>query len=149
MTYGCHQELPIYVHQLRVLGDLLKYQEGPTFSYFHLSSYTHDDLNMPLYYDQPVKELISDLSQSGSLNDTFFIVLGDHGYQRGENKFMSTKQVSRQKNGTSILDEFAIFNLQGKIEDNMPAFMLLPPTNFASDYPDKFAALQANAKVLT
>ena len=98
MTYGCHQELPIYVHQLRVLGDLLKYQEGPTFSYFHLSSYTHDDLNMPLYYDQPVRELLGDLSQSGSLNDTFFIVLGDHGYQRGENKFMSTKQVSRQEN---------------------------------------------------
>ena len=26
--------------------------------------------------------------------------------------------------------------------------MLLPPTSFVSDYPDKFAALQANAKVL-
>lgn len=92
-VYACQQELPVHTHQFRILRDLLLHQEGPTFSFLHLSEYTHDDLNMAGYYDEPTKELISELSRQGVLNDTFFLLLADHGYQRGENPFMSTKQV--------------------------------------------------------
>ena len=92
-TFACQQELPAHSHQFRILRDLLLYQEGPTFAYLHLSEYTHNDLNMAKNYDEPTKDLISELSRSGSLNDTFFLLLGDHGFQRGENPFMSTEQV--------------------------------------------------------
>ena len=91
---GCHQEVPSYSHQFRILRDLLLHQQGPTFSYLHLADYTHDNLNMARHYDEPTKELISELSRRGVFNDTFFLLLGDHGYQRGENPFTSTEQVS-------------------------------------------------------
>ena len=42
-----------------------------------------------------------------------------------------------------------LFFPQGKIEDNMPAFMLLPPTAFAEEQPGMVAALRENAKGLT
>ena len=91
---GCHQEVPSHSHQFRILRDLLLHQQGPTFSYLHLADYTHDYLNMARHYDEPTKELLSELrSRPGVLNDTFFLILGDHGFQRGENKFMSTEQV--------------------------------------------------------
>ena len=96
VEYTCQQELPAHTHQFRVLRDLLIHQEGPTFAYLHLSDYTHNDLKMAVHYDEPTKELISELSRSGSLNDTFFIILGDHGFQRGDNPFVSTDQVSLQ-----------------------------------------------------
>ena len=91
--HGCHKEVPSHTHQLRILRDLLLHQKGPTFSYHHLADYTHDDLNMAKHFDEPTNDLISDLSKSGLLNDTFFLLLGDHGYQRGGNGFMSTEQV--------------------------------------------------------
>ena len=92
-VHACQQELPIHTHQFRILHDLLLHQEGPTFSFLHLSEYTHDYLKMATYYDEPTNDLIGELSRSGLLNDTFFLLLGDHGYQRGENPFTSTKQV--------------------------------------------------------
>ena len=100
VEYACQQELPACSHQLRILRDLLLHQEGPTFAYLHLSEYTHYNLKMAIHYDEPTKEMLSELSRSGSLNDTFFLLLGDHGFQRGENPFMSTEQVSLEiRNG--------------------------------------------------
>ena len=39
--------------------------------------------------------------------------------------------------------------LQGKVENNMPAFVLLPPTSLVVEQPDMAAALLANAHHLT
>ena len=38
---------------------------------------------------------------------------------------------------------------QGKVENNMPAFVLLPPTSLAVEQPEMVAALLANADGLT
>ena len=38
---------------------------------------------------------------------------------------------------------------QGKVENNMPAFVLLPPTSLAVEQPEMLAALLANADGLT
>ena len=45
----------------------------------------------------------------------------------------------------TIVDEL----FQGKVENNMPAFLLLPPTSFAVEQPQMKAALLANADGLT
>ena len=92
-TYLCQQELPAHTHQLRILRDLLLHQDGPTFAFLHLTEYTHNNLNMASHYDEPTMEMIGELDRSGSLNDTFFILLGDHGFQRGEWHFVLTEQV--------------------------------------------------------
>ena len=92
-NYACQQELPAYQHQFRILEDLLLHQEGPTFSYFHLNEYTHNELAMTRHYDLPLEQLVTKLSKAGALNDTFFLLLADHGFQRGDNPFVLTEQV--------------------------------------------------------
>ena len=92
-NYACQQELPAYQHQFRILEDLLLHQEGPTFSYFHLNEYTHNELAMARHYDVPLEQLVTKLSKAGALNDTFFLLLADHGFQRGDNPFVLTEQV--------------------------------------------------------
>ena len=92
-NYACQQELPAYQHQFRILEDILMHQEGPTFSYFHLNEYTHNELAMARHYDVPLEQLVTKLSKAGALNDTFFLLLADHGFQRGDNPFVLTEQV--------------------------------------------------------
>ena len=92
-NYACQQEMPAHTHQFRILRDLLLDQEGPTFAYVHLNEYTHNDLTMARHYDEPLKELVMELLRAGALDDTFFIVLADHGFQRGDNPFTLTEQV--------------------------------------------------------
>ena len=92
-NYACQQEMPAHTHQFRILRDLLLDQEGPTFAYVHLNEYTHNDLTMARHYDEPLKELVTELLKAGALDDTFFIVLADHGFQRGDNPFTLTEQV--------------------------------------------------------
>lgn len=47
------------------------------------------------------------LVRSGALNRTFFLLMGDHGFQRAESPFFQSKQ--------------------GFAEQDHPAFYLLPP----------------------
>ena len=94
-NYACQQELPAYQHQFRILEDLLLHQEGPTLSYFHLNEYTHNELAMARHYDLPLEQLVTKLSKAGALNDTFFLLLADHGFQRGDNPFVLTEQVMK------------------------------------------------------
>ena len=99
-NYACQQEVPAHTHQFRILRDLLLHQEGPIFAYVHLNEYTHNDLTMARHYDKPLKELLTELSKAGGLNDTFFVLLADHGFQRGENPFTFTEQVAIGRNWT-------------------------------------------------
>ena len=99
-NYACQQEVPAHTHQFRILRDLLLHQEGPVFAYVHLNEYTHNDLTMARHYDKPLKELLIELSKAGGLNDTFFVLLADHGFQRGESPFTLTEQVTMGRNVT-------------------------------------------------
>jgi len=128
-NYACQQELPAYQHQFRILEDILMHQEGPTFSYFHLNEYTHNELAMARHYDLPLEQLVTKLSKAGALNDTFFLLLADHGFQRGDNPFVLTEQ--------------------GTMENNMPAFLLLPPSSLLTDHPEMVDALRGNANRLS
>jgi len=128
-NYACQQELPAYTHQLRVLGDVLTSQPGPVFAYLHLSELTHNELAMAGQYDRPVHSLLTSLAAQGALNDTFFLLMADHGFQRGDNPFTLTPQ--------------------GKVENNMPALVVVPPASLEQERPDMLAALRANAEGLT
>merc|ERR1719419_1815868 len=64
---------------------------------------------MAKLYDKDLKVMLEHLSASGALNDTFFMILGDHGFQRGEDPFILTEQ--------------------GRVENNMLRDILMMGTN--------------------
>ena len=68
-------------------------QQGPVFAYLHLAEYTHNSPTMGAHYDLPIKEMLARLASRGDLNNTFFLLMSDHGYQRGDDGFILTQQV--------------------------------------------------------
>jgi hypothetical protein len=128
-NFACQQELPAHAQPLRILQDLATGRQGPFFAFVHLNEYTHNSLGMAAQYDRPVKELVTTLGRQGALNNTFFLLLGDHGFQRGDHPFVLTEL--------------------GRIENNMPALLVLPPASLATDRPEMVAALRQNAESLT
>ena len=100
-------------NNIAIIKDFIQsYSFTPAFGYVHLGSYLHNDLNMAKLYDDDLHDMIKDVIESGHLDNTFFILMGDHGFQRGEFKFTLTDQ--------------------GRMEDKLPLFHLLPPKKFKS-----------------
>ena len=129
-AYACLQEKLLHIHQFQVLRDFIDtYHEEPSFAHLHLNEYLHNDLNMAKLYDKDLKEMLQHLVTTGSINNTFFMILGDHGFQRAEDPFILTEQ--------------------GKVETNMPALYLLPPAKFKTDKSELHNNLVNNAKKLT
>ena len=128
--YACIQEQMIHVQQFRVIHDFLTtYSDQPTFQHIHMNEYSHNVLNMAKLYDHDLLEMMKQLIESRALENKFFFILGDHGFQRGEEPFIFTKQ--------------------GTIEDNMPAAYLLPPVNFNKSHGRLHANLMKNSQKLT
>ena len=103
------------------------YRDRPTFLHVHLSEYTHNDLNGAKLYDHDLDQKLRRLIDSRALEDTFFILMGDHGYRFGE--FSKT--------------------IQGNIENNMPLLLVVPPTSLAKDQPELSRNLRHNLGLLT
>ena len=81
------------------------------------------------FLDQDLKDLLEHLIDTNVMNDTFFMILGDHGFQRAEDPFSLTDQ--------------------GRIEDSLPALYLLPPPHFAEEYSEMHKNLVKNSQRLT
>ena len=128
--YACLQEQMQHKYQIPAIRDFLEtYKDSPTFSFIHLAEYLHNDLNMAKHYDQDLAKMIQTLQNSSALKNTFFLLMGDHGFQRSDPPFIFTKQ--------------------GTIEMNMPAFYLLPPEDFYTRHPDKYSNLVRNSELVT
>ena len=117
-------------YQIPAIHDFIEtYKDTPTFTFIHLAEYLHNDLNMAKHYDHDLANMLQSLHNSSALQNTFFLLVSDHGFQRSEPPF--------------------IFTNQGKTEINMPVFYLLPPTDFSTKHPDKYRNLIRNSRVLT
>ena len=128
--YACLQEQLVHVSELRLIQDFLSmYRATPTMMYAHLSEYSHNDVNMAKLYDKDLKNMMQTLVTNGVLNNTFFLILGDHGFQRAESPLLTTSQ--------------------GRVEDSMPALYLVPPPSLARDHPQLARNLAANTARLT
>ena len=112
---------------LNVWDLLLAYKDIPSYIHTHITEYVHDNLNMGKNHDADLVALLNDLSAKGALEETFFLLMGDHGFRQG--RFPSTNQ--------------------GTIENNMPGLIIIPPANFAKDHPNLHANMRANADMLT
>ena len=127
-TYRCQQEQLVFKYQFSLIQDFHEtYRDRRTFTQIHLLEGTHDDLNFAKYYDRDMNKMVRDLADSGALNDTFFLIMGDHGF--GGWMFRARRQ--------------------GHIESTMPGLLLLPPPSLATDHPEMVAALRENSELLT
>jgi len=113
-AYACLQDQMLHVQLFRVIEDfVMMYRENLYSAYIHLSEYIHNDVNMAKHYDKDFAAMLTRLLESGALEHTFFLVLGDHGYQRAEGQFVLTEQ--------------------GRTENNMAAFTLIPPQSWVNN----------------
>jgi len=128
--FACLQEKMQHKYQIPAIHDFIEtYKDVPNFAFIHLNEYLHNDLNMAKHYDEDLASMIKSLHNSSALTNTFFMLMGDHGFQRADPPFIFTKQ--------------------GKTEINMPAFYLVPPEDFSTKHPSKYKNLLENSKVLT
>ena len=128
--YACLQEQLVHVPELRVVEDFISmYSAVPTFAHIHLNEYTHNDLNMGKLYDTDLSQMMARLAASGALNNTFFLLMGDHGFQRAEDPFVLTQQ--------------------GAAENDLPALYLLPPVDFRTRHREMYQNLRTNSLRLT
>ena len=105
----------------------LMYRDRPIFAHVHLSEYTHNDLNGAKSYDRDLALKLRVMAQSGSLDDTFLVLMGDHGYRFGD--FSKTSQ--------------------GNTENNMPLLLVMPPKSLEQEQPELVRNLRHNSEVLT
>ena len=125
----CLKEELNHKPQFAVIEGFLKaYQNTPTLAHIHLTEYTHDSINMAALYDADLSSMVIRLQASGALNDTFLVILGDHGFWLWSTFYWTP---------------------QGRVENNMPMTVVLPPPGFAEEHPEKMAALRANGGKLT
>ena len=128
--FACLQEQLVHVPELRVVEDFISmYSAVPTFAHVHLNEYTHNDLNMGKLYDADLSQMMKRLVSGLALQNTFFLLMGDHGFQRAEDPFVLTRQ--------------------GAVENDLPALYLLPPADFSVRHPEKYQNLRNNAAKLT
>ncbi len=128
--YACLQDELIHVQEFQVIGDFLDaYSDVPNMMFVHLAQYSHNDVNMAKLYDNDLRSMIQSLYEKGALKRTYLMIMGDHGFQKGEQPFMMTDQ--------------------GKKENNLPGFYLLPPEKLIKEETKMHANLVKNAERLT
>ena len=125
----CINAQPQHVIQLEYLKSLFRaYPQTLKFGFTFVSSLCHHESIMPL--GSAAKDFVTffqAIRESGFLNNTIFVVMGDHGARTGE--FRST--------------------IQGKLEERLPLLSITLPSKFRLKYPELVQNLKLNTKVIT
>merc|ERR1719402_770226 len=101
--FGCLHNQLMHKHQFRLMEDFMEtYKNDDYFAHIHLGSYLHNNLNMAKLYDEDLFLLLKSAISKGNLKKTFFLLMGDHGFQRGEEAFTLTCQ-GRAENNLPLL----------------------------------------------
>ena len=125
---ACHGDNPIFIRSLDYLRDFHdNYNSISKFSLSVLSAMFHDDLNRLSIIDDDLLKFIKDMKNKGHLNDTIFILFGDHGV-----RFAGFRET-----------------ITGKLEERLPFLSITLPKKFTTAYPKIKRAMQHNTKVLT
>ncbi|EYC15681.1 hypothetical protein Y032_0036g3294 [Ancylostoma ceylanicum] len=103
---------------------LVTYADRCHFSFTFLTSVTHDKPNNIQLIDDVLSDRLKRLEDSGALNNTLLIILGDHG------------------NRVSVMSR----SFAGKIEERQPLLAIRPPPGFADAYPEAMQNLRDNTQ---
>ncbi|XP_045529524.1 uncharacterized protein LOC123717526 isoform X1 [Pieris brassicae] len=116
--------------QYKVLMDLtLQFLNVQTkkFCFTFIADVCHDEFNLISTVDDDLVGLLRHLKTSNSLENTLFILMGDHG-----------PRFSPMRN-----------TYQGKMEERLPFMAITLPERLKRDRPNAIWSLRSNAKVLT
>ncbi|VDM82117.1 unnamed protein product [Strongylus vulgaris] len=100
------------------------YKDKCHFSFSFLTSLTHDKPNNIQLIDDVLSDRLRLLEESGALNNTFLIIMGDHG------------------NRVSVMSR----SFAGKIEERQPLLSVRLPPGFADAYPQALRILRDNTQ---
>ncbi|CAG9771746.1 unnamed protein product [Ceutorhynchus assimilis] len=124
----CTGEIPRHQVMLNMIKDFFSmYQTKPKFLFGFHGELSHDDYNLIGAADDDTLDLITELHNSGALNNTVLIVMADHGH-----RFADVRDT-----------------IQGKQEERLPFFSFTFPKWFKQKYPQAYDNFQSNANKLT
>ena len=122
-----NSEPQVTVH-LNYLKSFMKAYPGRRkFGVVHLSDLCHRELTLLSIADKEIVRYLRSLKEENLLNETMFIMMGDHGARFGE---------IRGK-------------LQGKLEERLPMMSVTLPSWFKERYADKFENFKQNTGIIT
>ncbi|KAK3704128.1 hypothetical protein QZH41_019027, partial [Actinostola sp. cb2023] len=125
--YYCLGTEPGYRKRFRNIKSF--YKAYPKRKKFSISFFSigHDDINSLGYLQDDFLQFLKDMKESGSLDNTLLVVMGDHGIRYGAIR-------------KTIL---------GKLEERLPLLAISVPAWFTEQFPGYFHHLQTNAQRLT
>ncbi|XP_039761428.1 uncharacterized protein LOC120634720, partial [Pararge aegeria] len=122
----CVGEKPTFLVLLDLTRQFMKVK-GKRLCFTFMGDVSHDDFNRISTVDDDLVEFLRHIKQSGYLEDTMLIVMGDHGPRFGP---------WRESD-------------QGKVDERLPFMSIVLPERLKRERPDALGILQANALVLT
>lgn len=127
-THLCLGPRPLYQVTLEWAHQFMKtFSDQSYFGLVWSNSLTHDNEDFIQRADPFLHSMLHDLHVSKKLEDTFVILLSDHGIRWG------------------ALRETLI----GRYEERLPMLYIIPPRRFRHNYPEAYENLQANSRRLT
>ncbi|KAE9554265.1 hypothetical protein FO519_002499 [Halicephalobus sp. NKZ332] len=125
---GCRNGKPILPKWLEIWEQFsIKYSEKCHFAFNFLTGLTHASANNLELYDVPVSDALGRMESAGVLENTFFVIMGDHGQR------------------ISPIQKTTV----GRIEERMSFFGIHIPYKFRLRYPEKFENFVKNKNRLT
>jgi hypothetical protein len=103
------------------------YKNDNFFGLFWLNSYSHNKYNSPVLFDEKMVEFLEKLEHSEVLNNTFIVILSDHGMRYGKLRF----------------------TVESYYEERLPMFFMWTPLDFRKQYHEHYYNLQMNQDRLT
>jgi len=124
----CHGENPIHMRSFDYLMDFHdSYTRNLKFSLTILSAMIHDDLNRISNIDDDLLKFMEIMQRKGHLDNTIFILFGDHGA-----RFEGFRET-----------------MTGKLEERLPFLSMTLPKQFLEKHTEIKQALRHNRKLLT
>lgn len=103
------------------------FKNRPSFGFFWMNSFSHDNFNCPSAMDDKVLQFLSDRDFVDSLENTIFVFYSDHGFRYG-----------------GIRQTFA-----GYLEERLPFIYLRFPHGFRRRFPKEYENVLVNSRRLT
>ncbi|XP_059157678.1 uncharacterized protein LOC131942032 [Physella acuta] len=122
---GSERTIQVWLKYFRDI--FVMYRNRRKFLFHFFAELSHNDNNKITKIDDDLKESVQFLHDNGYLDNTLFILMGDHGARYG--KLRST--------------------WQGKMEERLPYFSFLFPKWFEEKYPKAIQNLRTNTRRLT
>ncbi|XP_044267500.1 uncharacterized protein LOC123013176 [Tribolium madens] len=103
------------------------FKHNPSFGIFWMNTFSHNEFNAPYSMDAKLKGFFRDLDEAGVLDESFVILLSDHGIRFGP--VMETHS--------------------GWLEERMPINMISVPKKFKREFGREYKNLKQNSEKLT